>query len=161
MIDGIRESPESRSAVSLTCAQAEAQPVDAFNAHARILLVEDGPDNQRLFSFILKRAGADVTLADNGREGVNKALDAAGQREPFDIILMDMQMPVIDGYQATSCLRSQGYTGTIIALTAHAMPGDRDKCLAAGCTDYASKPIDRAALTRLVRHHLQPASDEA
>jgi ammonium transporter, Amt family len=147
--------------VSSTGTQPVAEPATISKTHPRILLAEDGPDNQRLISIILEKAGADVTLADNGQEAVNKTLDAVGRQEPFDIILMDMQMPIMDGYHATSFLRSQGYTGTIIALTAHAMVGDRDKCLAAGCSDYASKPVDRARLARLIEQHLQLASSTA
>jgi CheY-like chemotaxis protein len=150
-----------REAAPPACTQAEGRSGALFHAPTRILLAEDGPDNQRLVSFILKKAGANVTLADNGQEAVNKTLDAIGRREPFDVVLMDMQMPVMDGYQATSFLRSQGYAGPIIALTAHAMTGDRDKCLAAGCTDYVAKPIDRVALIFLIQQHLQPASGKA
>jgi signal transduction histidine kinase/CheY-like chemotaxis protein len=116
----------------------------------RILLVEDGPDNQALISFILKRAGAAVTVVENGKLGVDAAVDAMEAREPFDIILMDMQMPVLDGYAATGLLRRKGYKGPIIALTAHAADSDRDRCLTSGCDAHASKPIDRKKLVTLV-----------
>ena len=125
----------------------------------RVLLAEDGPDNQRLFRFLLAKAGAEVTTAQNGQEAVGQALGAMkGRRrgdpeEPFDVILMDMQMPIMDGYAATRALREAGYTGPIIALTAHAMSTDRDKCLEAGCDDFASKPINRRKLIELVGRH--------
>jgi PAS domain S-box-containing protein len=114
--------------------------------NARVLFAEDGPDNQRLISFLLIRAGAQVDVAPNGLAAVEMAMNAQNEGRPFDLILMDMQMPQMDGYTATRTLREKGYTGTIVAFTAHAMAEDRAKCVEAGCDDFASKPIDRDSL---------------
>jgi len=117
---------------------------------ARILLAEDGPDNQRLISFHFKKSGAIVTIAENGRIAVEQIEKAI---VPFDVVFMDMQMPELDGYAATKQLRENGYTLPIVALTAHAMEGDRQKCIEAGCNDYTTKPINRQSLIDLAEKY--------
>ncbi len=120
-------------------AAAESRPLEGVG----ILLAEDGVDNQRLLSHHLRRAGARVMLVENGARAV--AWIERGH-PAVDLVLMDMQMPEMDGYAATQALRGRGCRLPIIALTAHALAGDREKCLAAGCDDYLSKPVDRRSL---------------
>ncbi|MBC8351337.1 MAG: response regulator [Planctomycetes bacterium] len=125
----------------------------------RVLLAEDGPDNQRLIAFILRKAGLEVSIADHGEMACDLATNATSDGRPFDLILMDMQMPVMDGYAATRQLRQLGYQVPIIALTAFAMTGDSEKCLDAGCDAYATKPIRREELIELIASHLNAADD--
>ncbi len=123
--------------------------------HGRILLAEDSIDNQRLVRLILRRAGLSLDIAENGRVAVELAHAARDSGFPYDLILMDMQMPELDGYSATAQLRREGHTETIVAFTAHAMVGERERCLSAGCDDFVTKPIDRAGLLRTIQGYLK------
>jgi CheY-like chemotaxis protein len=138
---GFRSSTDSESIV-LT----DTKPLSGLN----VLVVEDGRVNQIVISTQLTDAGSLVTLADNGQA----AIESIGEREsagvPFDVVLMDMQMPIMDGYEATTRLRSNGYTRPIIAITAHALSGDCEKTLEVGCDAYLSKPVDREQLIHTI-----------
>jgi CheY-like chemotaxis protein len=132
---------------------AASAPAAADAPHLRILLVEDNAVNQKLGQRLLQRLGHDVTLADDGAQALAVLCD-----DQFNAVLMDVQMPGMDGFEATAAIRAreraQGGHVPIIAMTAHAMKGDRERCLAAGMDDYVTKPIDaaglRAALERAV-----------
>ena len=152
-LDGVRVLPASEVG---EFAVLERAPVAAqvHGLSGRVLLVEDGPDNQRLISGILRRAGLHVDIAADGAIGCELALLSSSTAEPYDVILMDMQMPVLDGYTAVQRLRAAGYGGAIVALTAHAMAGERERCLALGCNDYATKPIVREELLQQIAAHL-------
>jgi PAS domain S-box-containing protein len=117
----------------------------------RILLAEDGIDNRELIQAVLERVGAQVETAENGRIAVETAQDNS-----FDLILMDMNMPEMDGYEATGVLRDRGYAQPIIALTANAMLGDSERCQAAGCNEYLAKPIDRRLLIQTIAKFVKP-----
>lgn len=115
---------------------------------ANILLVDDSEDNLELIQYILNLAGMRVDQARNGQEGLDKAL-----KNKYDLVLMDLQMPVMDGYEAAKILRENHYQTPIIALTAHAMKEERDKCIKLGFSDHVTKPIDRAQLLQTILHH--------
>ena len=125
------------------------EPVPRLDGR-RVLLAEDGEDNQLLIGLYLRRAGAELTVADNGRIALGLAGAARDAGRPFDLVLTDMQMPELDGYGLAGELRRLAFATPVVALTAHAMAGDREQCLAAGCTGYLTKPVDRHALVRLV-----------
>jgi signal transduction histidine kinase/CheY-like chemotaxis protein len=122
-----------------------------------VLIAEDGVDNARLWRHHLEHAGAEVWQASNGREaiGLVRAADMGVLERPFDIVLMDMEMPIMDGVEATQQLRAEGFRLPIVGLTAHSDVATRTKLLDAGCNDCATKPISRAGLTRLILAHVR------
>ena len=138
-----------------------AEPGAVRRLNCRILLAEDAPDNQRLLAHVLGREGAEVAVVSDGQAALDLALKEQRQGTPFDVILMDMQMPVLSGCEAARRLREQGYARPIVALTAHAAPNELQNCLDAGCDDYASKPLDRAALLAAIDRQLQNLRAEA
>ena len=133
--------------------QDSARPRAPTKLAGRVLIADDGIDNQRLIQRILQVAGIDVEVVDNGQAAVDAAMRAE-EGQPFDAILMDVQMPVMDGLTATRTLRQRGFRKPIIALTANVLPEDRQKCAEAGCSGFAGKPIDRALLYQALRDAL-------
>ena len=121
----------------------------------RVLLVEDEPTLQVILGHLLRRLKLEVELADDGRLACQMAEQSRSEGRPYELILMDLQLPDMDGLDATRWLRTQGWPGPIVALTAHAMLGDREKCLAAGCDDYLSKPISTSALREVLTRCLR------
>jgi signal transduction histidine kinase/DNA-binding NarL/FixJ family response regulator len=115
----------------------------------RVLVAEDSPTNQMLAKLLLEKMGFDVTVAEDGDKAVQKALS-----QQFQLILMDIQMPNMNGYEATKALRDKSVTTPIVALTAHAMKGDEEKCLAAGCDDYLAKPINHEQLLKTIAKYV-------
>jgi two-component system, cell cycle response regulator DivK len=124
----------------------------------RILLVEDNEMNRDMLSRRLERRGFTIEIAVDGRQGIEMATTGA-----FDLVLMDMSLPEIDGWEATRQLRATPATKSlpIIALTAHAMAGDREKALEAGANDYDTKPIDLARLLAKIEAVLPPNKEKA
>lgn len=139
--------PVFDSGKQLSEAQHEEVVITNYDhlAGKKVLIVEDTKDNQVLLNLYLSKLGMKVSFADNGEEGIKKASE-----EDFDIVLMDMQMPVKDGYEATRELRARGFRAPIVALTGYAMKGDREKCLRAGCNDYIAKPVSKSQLINAV-----------
>jgi signal transduction histidine kinase/CheY-like chemotaxis protein/HPt (histidine-containing phosphotransfer) domain-containing protein len=130
---------------------ADRIDLTSVRLEARILLVEDSPDSQRLIAAFLRKIGAEVDVAESAREAIEKALALQHSPAPYDLVLMDIQMSGLDGFEATRILRREGFDQPVIALTANAMSGDREACLTAGCDDYAVKPINRVQLVRQIQ----------
>lgn len=124
----------------------------------KVLLVEDNPQNRYLITFLLEKSGYEVVIAEDGEE----AVEAVPQHLP-DVILMDVQLPKIDGYEATRRIKSDERFSAIpvLALTAHSMKGDRAKALEAGCDDYITKPVDIDVLLRRIEEVLTPQPGSA
>jgi CheY-like chemotaxis protein len=109
---------------------------------ARVLLAESSADGRRLIARILRDVGAEVDIAQTGQRAIDSARAALALGEPHDLILLDLEMPDVDGREAARVLRAAGATAPILALTVHSRAEQRERCLAAGCTDLAGKPID-------------------
>jgi PAS domain S-box-containing protein len=163
-LDGVAMVTGAPSVAGTEMSGPEADVAPRLNG--KILLVEDGVDNQRLIAHHLRRAGAQVEISGNGQRAVER-LCAGGNLHgelvspgEFALVLMDMQMPEMDGYAATRMLRAKGYGGAIVALTAHAMTGDREACLTAGCDDYLTKPIDARAMVAMCSQWMAKGKSE-
>ncbi len=145
---------------------AEAGPLEkdevatSRTLSGRVLLAEDGLDNQKIIKHFLTKSGLEVEVAENGRIAYEHAIAAIDAGSPFDLIVMDMDMPEVDGYQATAMLREAGYPGPIIALTAHVLPRDRERCIEAGCDHYTTKPVTREALIATVARYIESRKAE-
>jgi CheY-like chemotaxis protein len=124
----------------------------------RVLVAEDDEDNRRLIRTQLERAGMAVEVAGDGAAAARQVMAADAEGRPFDVVLIDMRMPEMDGYAATRALREAGYRRPIVALTAQAMAGDREKCLAAGCDEFLVKPIEARQLYEALRLYDAPLS---
>jgi len=135
--------------------------VDTPIAGRRILLAEDSPDSRRLIQHHLRKSGAEVHPVEHGRAAVHAALQAERAGKPFHLIVLDIQMPELDGYGAARALRDEGLNTPILALTADAMTGTRERCLAAGCNDYATKPLDVPRFLDLCRRWTHPPAQAA
>jgi two-component system CheB/CheR fusion protein len=133
-------------------AQQESPP---RSLHCRVLVVDDRREVRYLAQHFIEEAGGTVQTAGNGAEAIAVIEKATAAGQQFDLVVMDMQMPVLDGYQTIARLRSNNFQAPILALTAAAMQGDRDRCLQAGCDDYLSKPIEGYRLVDLVAHYTQ------
>ncbi len=119
--------------------------------------MDDRRDIRYIAQHLIEKAGGRVISATNGQEAIDILTTSVG--DVVDVVVMDMQMPTMDGYRATAILRQQGFRKPIIALTANAMKEDRDKCMAAGCTDYTSKPLNGSLLIEVISKALQRTTD--
>jgi PAS domain S-box-containing protein len=144
---------QARSHEPLENAEAPWKAVDKTRLRGmRVLVVDDAPDNQILISQVLRANGAEVVLAENGKEAIDRSLEST-----CDLVLMDLQMPICDGFKATAELRRLKFRGPIIALSAAAMNDDRDRALKAGCNDHISKPIKVRMLVQKVAEYVEAA----
>lgn len=126
----------------------------------RVLVVDDVAENREILSYYLTKAGYQVVTADDGYAAVEGLVGGAAMRrgglpqQGFDLVLMDMSMPRVSGYDAVPRLRASGYRTPIVAVTAHSLAGDREKCLAAGCDEYVTKPVDPKKLVEVCERML-------
>jgi two-component system, sensor histidine kinase and response regulator len=149
-LDGVERRPlDSRSTLDVTTIS------QAFSFKGHVLVTDDLPDIRMLLGHLITSFGGRVTYASDGQEAIDLVQQKAADGDSFDLLIMDSQMPVLDGLSATRLLRDQGYQKPILALTAASLRGERERCLAAGCDDYLSKPIDAATLLTRIQKLLQ------
>jgi CheY-like chemotaxis protein len=131
--------------------------------NTKVILAEDCPDTQMMIAYMLEKEGYDVTLADNGQECFDKICEAEGKGDKFDLVILDIQMPVMDGYQTAKMLRGTGFKQPIVALTARCGLRDAEKSLASGCNDHISKLVGKqnilSALERNLQHNITESKE--
>jgi CheY-like chemotaxis protein len=149
-LQGVRMLQSPELAAEEGSFSAEQEPM----LHGRVLLAEDVPDVHLVLGCVLRKFNLQVEIAEDGRAACEMAEKSKAEGSPYDLILMDIQMPRMNGYEATRWLRHHGWRGPIVALTAHAMVGDREKCLEAGCDGYLSKPVNAKELRDVLGWHL-------
>ena len=132
----------------------------AGQLRGRILVVDDRREMRFIAQHFIEEAGGQVVAAENGQEALNIVMSSPASATSIDLIVMDMQMPVLDGFEATRRLRAAGFDRPIVALTAYAMEGDRQACLDAGCTDYVTKPLHRPHFVQILAHHLNASHEK-
>jgi len=152
-LDGARGQLKALPHRALVAEKARTLP--AVLRGKRLLVVDDSLENREVLRFLLQEAGSLCETAANGRAGVELAVAAEGARQPFDAVLMDMNMPVMDGFEATRALVQAGVTSPVLALTALALAGDEQRCRAAGCVDYIGKPIVPSQFYETVARHVR------
>jgi two-component system, sensor histidine kinase len=144
---------DSYTHIEVEQASHEAATIEPARFSGKVLVAEDVITNQKLMNHLLGKMGLEVVTVDDGNKAVQKAVS-----QSFDMIFMDIQMPNMNGYEATQAIRKQGIKTPIIALTAYAMPGDDHKCIEAGCDDYLSKPLMYTKLVKTIFKYLGGAT---
>jgi len=152
--DGAGPQPPAEQARSRAATSRDGGLATGKRWRARLLFVEDVLDVQRVIHTILGKMALQVDIAEHGRMACEMAQQSQVEGRPYDLIFMDIQMPEMNGYEATQRLRAGGWQGPIVALTAYAMVGDREKCLAAGCDDYITKPVTSQVLYEILTRYL-------
>jgi CheY-like chemotaxis protein len=132
------------------------QSIQSSRIDCRVLVVDDRPEMRSLFRYLVEGAGGGVSTAEDGRPAVEAVRSAETEGQPIDLVLMDIQMPGLDGYEVTRILRAGGFENAIVALTASAMKTDRERGLVAGCNDYLTKPVHPDELIELIGRYCNP-----